>query len=194
MKPKNILLFICILGWTICPAQNFDNYQKTWSTYFGGSGMRLNTSVTDTDGTIIATGDLVIPNAWLDDEDYYNQFVTADDLQFAFDPNLGNGQTIVVKFAQDGDLLWSGYLPFTIQFMEIDSSDNIYISGTTNSPNLATPGVWEETPSTSNEFNYSFIAKLNPDFTINWLTYTPIETALAFDLDNRFSNLYGVVS
>lgn len=196
MKIKASILFI--IGFFVsinCLGQNFDAYQKTWATYFGGSGTRLNVCGTNSSGNIIAMGDLsAIPEFWENDQSYYNQFVSPENSEFTYDINLAGNQSIAVKFSQEGDLLWSGYLPFTVQFMEIDAFDNIYISGVTDNPDIGTLGVWNETPLNSEDFSYSFIARLNPDFTINWLSYTPVDSALKFDIDDTSSNLYGVGS
>src|SRR5699024_173586 len=159
MRQRLLLCVLCILSLALGRAQEFDNYQKTWATYFGGSGTRLKACVIDTSGDIIAVGEFAM-GVWDGDEEYFNQFVTSEDPQFAYDPILGNGQNIIVKFSQDGDLLWSGCLPFQDNFIKIDSDENLYISGNTKDPSMGTPGVWEETPPALDGDTYSFLAKL----------------------------------
>lgn len=189
MKSKTLFLLLTfVLGWVNCSAQNFDAYQKTWATYFGGSGMRLTTSAIDPEGNIIAAGESAFPSSFGQDEVYYNQFVTAEDPQFSFNSSLSN--SFLVKFSPDGDLLWSGFMPFVIYMIKTDFYGNIYLSGFTDNLNLGTSGAWLDTPPLSGENTYSFLAKLNPDFTINWLTYTPVGALLKFDL-SRLGDIYG---
>src|SRR5690625_6983974 len=98
------LLLLYSLSYTSGVAQNFYNYQKTWATYFGGSGMEFLYGATDSDGNLIVVGRVIHESFADGDEAYYNQFVTSDDPQFQHHPDLFF-QTIIAKFSPGGNLL-----------------------------------------------------------------------------------------
>lgn len=84
-----------------------------------------------------------------------------------------NTGSILAKYSESGALLWSTYVP-TVLGLQIDSSNNIYISGSnTNQQNFTTPGVFQENfQNTSSNYN-GYIAKLNSQGQRVWVTYHP---------------------
>lgn len=97
MKTKFLILSICLLSITLCSGQAFDNYQKTWATYYGGSNTTLQFVEADSQGNLIAAGKLHSIDDAADDFDYYNQFITTENTEFQYqnDP-LQN--TVIAKF------------------------------------------------------------------------------------------------
>lgn len=177
-------------------AQQFNEYTKKWATYVGGQGTRFFTSVVDSEGNIIAVGEIIGGiSQTLQDESYYNSFATNQDL--LYDNSIVNSphthQTLIVKFSPDGELLESGYLPLYAYQIEIDNEDNLYIAGTTKKNNIGTNDVWMTTPLTGlpslNE--KCILTKLNPDFSTAWLTYIPSPSLGGFCFDENY-NIYGV--
>jgi len=164
-------------------AQDFDEYKKTWATYYGGSGTDFHNIFIDSEENLIAIGELTYINSAYNDETYYNQFITSDDSQFQYHTDVFF-QTVIAKFSPEGELLWSGYLPFAVHLSKIDSNDQIYIVGVTKNSSQGTSGVWLEEPVTSSS-NFRFAAQLNSDFTINWLSYLPITSYVAMDIGHE---------
>ncbi|MDQ7918400.1 T9SS type A sorting domain-containing protein [Mesonia sp. MT50] len=196
---KNIFFFISLLfcfhaGFS----QDFDAYDKNWATYFGGQGTRFTTSVIDSEGNLIAMANILGDvSSILEDEEYYNQFITTQDPQFTYNSNLATGfndQTLVAKFSPEGDLLKAVYLPFYVYKINIDANDHIFISGFSEESGLGTPDAWFPNPHDElvNLFDKTILAKLNLDFSTQWLTYTPTNGAVFdFALDDD-GNFYGV--
>lgn len=184
---KKLFLFIIVIFFfQPYVAQDFDAYQKTWATYFGGSGTYFHNIFIDSEENLIAIGQLTYINFTNDDEAYYNQFVTSDDPQFQYHSGVFF-QTLIAKFSPEGNLLWSGYLPFLTYSSKIDSNDQIYIIGSTENSALGTSGVWLEEPlySSAEGLDLNIAAKLNSDFTIDWLSYLPIESYVFMDISEN---------
>ena len=177
----------------------FNEYTKNWATYFGGQGTRFTNSFVDSNGDIIAVGEITGGiNQVLSDEDYYNSFCTSTLPEFMYNTSLASpfsyaNQTIIAKFSPSGTLIKSVYLPFYTFVAKIDSNDNIYIGGSTHTNNLATPNAWNETPFPETVNSYGIMAKLNDDFSINWLTYVPSFFIGNFCLDEN-NNIYGITT
>lgn len=195
---KIILLFTSLLVTFSIFSQSFDEYDKVWSTYFGGQGTQFYQSVIDSEGNIIAVGIVITNNQnLLQEENYYNQFTTNPQAGFLYNSLLTasstSTQSVFAKFSPDGVLLQAGYLPFETYGLEIDTANYLYISGATLLNTQGVGNVWQTTPLPEYENNAkkSILAKLNPDFTINWLTYIPTENSSVITVDDNF-NIYGV--
>ncbi len=196
MKIK--LLFINLILIFPIFSQSFDEYDKVWSTYFGGQGTQFYQSVIDSEGNIIAVGIVIAHNqTLLLEENYYNQFTTNPQAGLLYNSALvvpgSLFQSVFAKFSPDGMLLQAGYLPFETYHLEIDTADYLYISGNTHLNTQGVGNVWQTTPlpEYENDVGKSILAKLNPDFTINWLTYIPTKGSSIITLDENF-NIYGV--
>ena len=197
---KRFHFLITLLFFHTLFSQPFNGYQKIWATYFGGQATRFTNSVVDSEGNLIAFADVIGGfNTVLHDESYYNQFVIPTNPNLMYDVNLVNPggaysyQTLVAKFSPSGQLLQSGYLPFYSYRIKIDSNNNLYFFRETLSDILATPGSWLSAP-----FDTTIklvMAKVNPDFSINWLTYIPPSTGgiTQFCIDDNL-NVYYVSS
>jgi len=193
---KFFLFIIIIFFFQPYVAQDFDAYQKTWATYFGGSGTYFHNIFIDSEDNLIAIGQLTYINFTNNDEAYYNQFIISDDPQFQYHSGVFF-QTLIAKFSPEGDLLWSGYLPFQTHSAKIDSNNQIYIIGSTENSALGSSGVWLEEPlySPVEGLNLNIAAKLNADFTIDWLSYLPITSYTFMDIsDNGEMFCSGVTS
>src|SRR5690606_4868577 len=194
---KKLASLILVFVWISSIAQPFNEYTKNWATYFGGQGTRFTNSFVDSNGDIIAVGEITGGiNQVLSDEDYYNSFCTSTLPEFMYNTSLASpfsyaNQTIIAKFSPSGTLIKSVYLPFYTFVAKIDSNDNIYIGGSTHTNNLATPNAWNETPFPETVNSYGIMAKLNDDFSINWLTYVPSFFIGNFCLDEN-NNIYGI--
>lgn len=182
-----IIVFILGNGFT----QSFDNYRKNWATYFGGQGTSFISSVVDSQGNVIAIGQVSSLTSIITDANYYNQFATNTNFLYSttLPANTNSNQLLIVKFSPNGVLLASGYLPFQPYRMKIDSFDNLYIIGITNLDTLATNGSWQTT--SNNSTNKIVLSKLNPDFSTNWCTYLPTISCNDFCFDEN-QNIYGV--
>lgn len=142
MKSKILILFFGILniGLGFSQTQGFNNYQKTWATYFGGTGIGLYFGATDSADNLIVVGKLTPMVFNSEDAAYFNQFITSDNPQLQYHEGV-DFQTVIAKFSPDGELLQSGYLPFDPHSFNLDYEDRIYLVGSTRSNDLGTPGV-----------------------------------------------------
>jgi hypothetical protein len=131
------------------------DFEQWYSTYFGGGDEDWCSSiVVDDDGNMYVTGS-ASPGFPTTTGVYNESHNGADD-------------AFVAKFDSSGDLVFSTLFggsgleyPMCI---DVDSSDNIYIVGTTSSADFpTTPGVIDETPSGAG-FD-GFITKINSDGT-----------------------------
>lgn len=161
-----LLLFSCVLF-----SQN--NYNRTWATYFGGSGFDVSDAVTDRFGNLVVSA-LVSPfnTALSNDVAYYNQFKTATGLSCQAGMDAGN-QSFVAKFSPDGTLLFATYLPYGIVEIQQNKQNKWVIRGHTNQTNLGTAGTWLVNPSAVSVNSYSIITQLTEDFTTEWFSYIP---------------------
>jgi hypothetical protein len=139
------------------------------STYFGGSNKDLiRDGEIDSDGNIIITGQTLSPdfpvlNAF---QDY---FAGGDD-----DFHTIGGDAIIAKFDSNGELLWSTYFGGTDrdsgQSIEIDSMNNIYIVGVTNSSNLPVTNDSAESEFLGGDYDL-FITKFAPNGSLIYSSY-----------------------
>lgn len=194
---KNLLLFCILLLTQIGFGQSFDEYTKEWGTYFGGQGTRFVNGLVDSEDNIIALAEIMGPiHDVIIDEEYYNSFLTTNDPQFLYDSTLVGvsgtdaRQTLIAKFSPEGELLQSVYLPFAPWKTRIDQDDNLYMLGTTKSDSLGTAGTWQSTPFNDSE-SKKIMAKLNSDFSLDWLSYLPVFQPGDFCLDEN-ATIYGV--
>ena len=148
-----------------------------WGTYFGGlNDDQINAIDIDVNNNLYLIGS--------------TQSDTNIATIGAFQENI-NGITdaFISKFTSNGDLIWSTYfggndvdLGDRITF---DWLNNIYISGSSNSINLATSGVFQETKGSAS----SFIAKYDLFGNKVWATYYGNSRAI-FDLKANLSGIY----
>jgi fibronectin type 3 domain-containing protein len=155
--------------------------ELTYSTYFGSSGNDGSCwTVTDSKGNVWVTGSTDSDNLYTT-PDAYNQTYSG-----------GNTDVFVIKFdGENGSLLYSTYfggstyeVPMTI---EVDSKDNVWICGETDSSDF---------PTTSNAYNLTlngpidmFIFSLSgADGSLLYSTYvggSGVESAFSLDLDSE---------
>ncbi len=154
MKKLSLLLFLLC-----CPpllAQGL-----IYGTYLGGSG------------TDIAHG-IVVDNLGAM---YVAGFTTSSNFPVlnAFQPHLaGKANAFVSKFNSNGTLAWSTFLGGSnsdkASAIAQDSRQNIYVVGTTNSPDFpVTPGVVQT--KLEGSFTNAFVAKFSPFGKLIWSTY-----------------------
>jgi hypothetical protein len=191
---KIIITIFCSLFFVFSFAQPYSSYDKTWATYFGGMGTRIIQIEADNEGNIIVCGGLSADNNAYCTTDsitevaYYGQFASG------YEYGLMNfDQSVIAKFSPQGDLLLSVYLPVYITCMKVTDSGEVYIGGLTVKASLGTANAWQQFPQiiVSNA-QYGFISKLNTDFDIDWLTYTPTtpsSNVIFFDIDEN-NNIY----
>nr|WP_317631292.1 T9SS type A sorting domain-containing protein [uncultured Flavobacterium sp.] len=189
---KNKLLLLLLLTTTLLHAQPFTEYQKTWATFFGcgtfGGGYNyaqdnagnLYFAVDLSQTTVAHTPEVVM---------HFNQFVLP--LNTNSEYRSQNSQGILVKISPQGQVLQASYLPFRIDNLTINNNNEIFATGSTTHTTLATPGTFAQTPFVTNvnDNNYYILAKLNPNFTTNWLSYIPTYDFLHIKIDVQ-NNIY----
>ncbi|MHA2167827.1 MAG: SBBP repeat-containing protein, partial [Candidatus Hodarchaeales archaeon] len=139
------------------------------STYLGGSEKDLiRDGEIDSDGNIIVTGQTLSPdfpvlNAIQD------TFAGGDD-----DFHTIGGDAIISKFDSDGQLIWSTYFGGTDrdsgQSISLDSLNNIYIVGVTNSADFPVTNDSSESSYIGGEYDL-FITKIAPNGTLLYSSY-----------------------
>ena len=97
----------------------------------------------DVEGNFIVAGPILGGTLQaLQNENYYNQFITTQSSNFLYNANLvqnsNSNQSIIAKFSPQGTLLQAVYVPFEIFNLKIDLTNNLYISGSSRLTNLAT--------------------------------------------------------
>jgi len=134
-----------------------------WSTYVGGNGSDILSTVAVKDSYLVAAGS----------SESTNDMTTSGVFQEKADPTYP-GEGYVCKFSLDGTRIWGSYYGGSsqmenIEAVEIDNKENIYIGGYSySSDNIATPGTFE-----SSNFNLykGFLSKLNSSGQREWGTY-----------------------
>lgn len=159
-------------------------YHKEWSTYYFGSSSGASRSSIDSQGNIIVVGGIgkSIQNTFPTEYEplsYYDQWITPN----AFQPSMnGIGDGFITKFSPNGTVIWStfyGGLGYeTIAEVVVDSNDNIYVKGYTNSSTkFATTGAYITDYNTVvSEDSYSakeYLAKFSTSGALQWCTYLP---------------------
>ncbi|MHA2053550.1 MAG: SBBP repeat-containing protein [Candidatus Hodarchaeales archaeon] len=139
------------------------------STYLGGSEKDLiRDGEIDSDGNIIVTGQTLSPdfpvlNAIQD------TFAGGDD-----DFHTIGGDAIISKFDSDGQLIWSTYFGGTDrdsgQSIGLDSMNNIYIVGVTNSADFPITNDSSESSYIGGDYDL-FITKIAPNGTLLYSSY-----------------------
>lgn len=139
-----------------------ENIQRSWGTYFGGTGSDIVMDVaTDASGNVYIAG--------------YTASATNIATTGAFD-NTFNGATdgFAAKFNSSGVLQWGTYIggigTDEVQRIAIDNSGNVYVSGYTMSlSGIASAGAFQTARSGSDD---AFLVKLNgTNGTRLWGTY-----------------------
>lgn len=137
--------------------------KKTWCTYFGGFDVDAGTDViTDSKGNIYITG--------------YTQSTSGIASTGAFQTSLANNTTnaFLAKFSSSGSFNWGTYYggnSFTQSSgIAVDSSDNVIITGPTNSSSgLATTGAFQTSvPPSSSAFYLATFSSLGQQ---KWASY-----------------------
>lgn len=152
--------------------------QIIWGTFLGGSGFeRINDIDIDNNDNIYIIGST----------SSNSNIATIS----AFQENLiGDGDYFISKFTSTGSVIWSTYFGGTgneyntVNRISYDGLNSFYISGTIYSPNMATTGVFQETPNNS----ASQISKFDLNGNRIWTTYY----GLNIHLGNLKTNSSGV--
>lgn len=135
---------------------------RLWGTYAGGSYSDFSAGLAvDSSSNIIVAGRTDSPDG----------IATAGTHQTAL---AGQNDGYVMKFSSSGQRLWGTYYGGvnyeTIVGVAVDGSNNILITGETNSSTgIATPGTHKDV--LGGNWNQAFIAKLAPAGTRVWGTY-----------------------
>jgi hypothetical protein len=164
---KNIYIVLLLATFWLSHAQV--SYDRTWGTYFYSVDVDAVHSVIDSQGNIIVAGN-ISPQQQLS---YYSGFTTPGCHQ----PNvIGNGYNgFIAKFSGSGSLLWSTYYGGAvtrIRDIALDSSDNIYVGGSTvSTDHIATPGSFLSTNDSG--AGRGFLSKFSPSGQLQWGTYFP---------------------
>lgn len=140
------------------------NGVRIWSTYFGGaSGESLLACAFDSQNNIIASGS--------------TGSLTGIASPGAFQPNkIGGSDGLIIKFTNGGQRIWSTYFGGdageSFSGIYIDSNDNIYLTGSSNSSTgLSSPGAFQATGNPASADNDAVIALFTPGGSRIWATY-----------------------
>jgi len=135
-----------------------------WATYFGGEGSDNEAGLAiDKDGNVCISG-------WTNSD---SGIATSGAYKTKSD--IGGNNAFLVKFSPSGSLLWGTYYGRNIENVEvgvvaIDSSNNIYITGTTFSMSgIVTKGAYQTLGDSIN--GNVFLAKFNSAGNLLWGTY-----------------------
>jgi hypothetical protein len=131
-----------------------------WATYFGGGGQDEGKSLAwDAQHQLIYLGGQTDTSAGLATPNVHQQTIDQ------------GGDAFVARFTVQGQREWSTYfggdqLDYGTD-VECDDAGNIYLTGTTASKTLATPGAFIDNIATIG----SYLTKFFPDGTRDWTTY-----------------------
>ena len=125
-----------------------------WGTYFGGSKSDTIAGIAlDSQGNILATGNTTSDN-----------FAATSGLI----PKHASSDGFVAKFTSEGQLLWSTCLGGSSgdysNAIAIDATDNVFVSGYTNSSDFSSPGA----PPPRSGSSDAFVAKIDPEGRLVW--------------------------
>jgi hypothetical protein len=129
---KYTLLFILLLGSLILTAQP---HSREWATYVGDNGLELEQVATDVDGYLYLVGSVNYSSSTA-------AYINAQSYQSDYGGGVSDG--FILKMSPQGQLLWFTYYGGTAmdKITGIAIADNvIYVTGTTESGGMATPGV-----------------------------------------------------
>jgi Secretion system C-terminal sorting domain/Beta-propeller repeat len=158
-----LLFLLLVSSWSL-NAQDF-NYHRSWGTYFGDERFILQDSKVDSQGNLYIVGivnsrDLITPI-----------YSTPNTHQANYGGGLSDG--FIAKFNTLGQLTWASYFGGegndAISGIDIDSNDNIYLLGYTDShTNIATTGAFQTNIAGETDF---FISQFSPNSTLVWSSY-----------------------
>ncbi len=154
---------------------------RIWSTYFGGSDKESSPVVAYNDGKLYLSGTTLSTNGIA----FNNPFQSA---------KSADEDAFVAKFDTTGTLVWSTYYGQNAlddaRSIAVSDNNDIYISGTTLSTLMSTPGAHQETPGAWEE---GFIAKFSNGGNLIWGTYYGgygSEYLQGISYDNNSQSLY----
>ncbi len=164
-------------SWDIIITKFSNSGKILWSTYYGGrkddSGIALDV---DSKGNLFITGRTNSTDFPIKSAGGVHYFDPIN-----IDGSLDARQEIyLLKFTNDGHLLWSTYFGETgyiaVRHLTIDKEDNVYIVGGTDAHNLpllpSESAYFDPVPKASGHFNMdAFITKFNKDGALRWSTY-----------------------
>ena len=140
---------------------------RQWGTYFGYFGMGLCKSVATENGVVI-TGT-------------YGNYNHSKDTNFAYNgfQNISRGEKdgYIASFDSLGGLRWATYyggdIEDRINDISADKLGNIYVVGTTNSPNFMGQAGYQNTlnKGIDNSYSDAFISKFSPSGSRLWSSY-----------------------
>jgi len=134
-----------------------------WATYFGGIGDDIAWGAsTDASGNVYISGNT---------NSTTNIATTG---AFQTSTSVINGSSFIAKFKGNGNILWATYYHGNgaddlTYAMATDGQGSVYITGSTNSSNLATPGAYQPLYGGGN--GDAFLAKFNDIGNLLWCTY-----------------------
>jgi hypothetical protein len=159
---------------------------RVWGTYFGGSSNEESVGLcTDRQGNVFITGDT------------YSKTSIATSGSFLSSKTDFGMDAFLAKFSTSGTLLWSTYYgsPNVLttkyddygQSVVCDNRGNVYLCGTTASPNMATPGAFQTIY--GGGINDAFVVKFSSAGTRRWATYYG-----GSGFDNAYNGMGGTVA
>lgn len=135
----------------------------TYSTYWGGMGVDATNA-----STISNTGLLAIAG-------FTNSTNFPTEGLYSIDEKPGGLDGFITVFDTDSDVLWSSYFGGVgddrILDISFDTDGNLYVVGTTNSPDMATPNAYLQNLQSSVMYSDAFICKFDPEGELIWFTY-----------------------
>ncbi len=140
---------------------NIDQY--ILCSYLGGSEDDLIRDMeVDSEGNLLVTGDTMSENFPITNDAFQTIFAGGEQ-----DIHTVSGDAFVSKFSPMGELIWSSYLGGSSNDggtgVHVDSEDNIYVVGVTNSLNFPVSGVHS-----SHGGSDGFVAKFTPEGTLEY--------------------------
>ncbi|MFX1518047.1 MAG: SBBP repeat-containing protein [Promethearchaeota archaeon] len=144
---------------TMTDSVNLDDY--ILCSYLGGSRDDLiRDMAVDSDGNILVTGDTMSENFPVKNDAFQSTFAGGTQ-----DIHTVSGDAFISKFSPTGDLIWSSYLGGSRNDggmgIHVDSEDNIYVVGITNSVDFPVTGL-----NNSHGGSDGFVTKFDPDGTL----------------------------
>jgi hypothetical protein len=169
------------------------NGQRQWATYYGGSDNDHGASVAcDASGNVYVGGATHSPNNIASTGAFKTVFPTSNLAGL----NYSWGRAgFLAKFNSTGTRQWGTYFAGHVADIELDGSNNLYITGISwHDTGVATTGAFKTTHSYSNGGNYydGYLAKFNSSGQRLWGTYygdANYDIPYAVELDNS-GNVY----
>ncbi len=148
--------------WDAFVASFKSNGKLRWSTYLGGSLMDEGNSIA------IDSNDNVYITGWTVSAD----FPTKNAYDSTFKGNNYNGDAFITSFTSDGVMRWSTYFGGSTNDwssdIAIDSNNNLYITGFTDSSDIPIKNAYDET---FNGYIDAFMASFTSDGSLFMSTY-----------------------